>query len=148
MYRCCNCRHVFPEPLTKQTAIGPVLGCPWCGVDDLAEVEECEDCGKYLEENDNYAGLCLDCLRQRIDYPTALSYLLARDYLRDFLATVDGSLAVCAGKGAILKAYLVHENDDRDRGDEDFLNKVRDFILEDSVCATDFALWLRGEGRE
>lgn len=148
MYRCCNCRHVFPEPLKMQTAVGTVTACPWCGVDDMAEVEECEDCGKYLEEDDNFAGLCLDCLRQRIDYPTALSYLLARDYLRDFLVSVDGSLAVSSSMSGNLKAYLVHENDDRDRGNEDFLDKVRDFILEDSVCATDFALWLRGGGRE
>lgn len=148
MYRCCNCRHVFLDPITVRTETGPVSGCPWCGIDDMVEVDECDQCGKRYETDDLYGGVCLDCLKEALDYPTALSYLLARDYLREFLVSVDGSVAVSSSMCGIQMAYLLHENDDRDRGNEDFLDKVRDFILEDSVCATDFALWLRGEGRE
>lgn len=152
MFRCENCRHVFHDPITVTTETGPVSGCPWCGADDMIEIEECEQCGAYLEKGGLFASLCRDCLLEDLDYPTALSYLLARDHLRDFMIEICGAsdeshIANKATKADLMKAYLIFENMDRDTGEEKLLGALRRYILDDPVCATDFALWLKEENQ-
>lgn len=145
MYKCFNCGAVFEDVITVTDERGAVSGCPQCGADDLAIVDQCPDCGAYYESGDLFGGLCLHCLKERIDYPTALSYLLARDSLREFLTTVDGDYARTGDQHALLMAYLTHEIEDRNWGSEEFLNKLRDYILDDAICAVDFSTWLTGE---
>lgn len=144
MYKCDNCRHLFSDPITVKTETGRVCGCPWCGVDDLTEVELCEDCGRPFDPHDIYGGYCMDCLKASIDYPAALNYLLARDHLREFLAMVDGKTAENATRSGLIQAFIAHEADDRRRGVEYFLDQCRIYIVDDGVCARDFAEWREG----
>lgn len=144
MYRCENCGHVFSDFFTLSTEYGSHRACPWCGVDDMVVVDSCDDCGRYFEDGSLFCGRCLSCLRETIDYPEALSYLLAREYLREFLASLDGEIATRANKNGLIQAFLVHEDRDRDAGTTEFLDKLRDYILEDSLCANDFAEWKDG----
>lgn len=145
-FKCGNCGHVTDAPLTVKEENRAILACPHCGHYDLTEGDLCEDCGHFFEEKDLFGGLCLDCLRERIDYPTGLSYLMARDNLREFLETVDGDYARTGDQHALLMAYLTHEIEDRNWGNEEFVERIRDYILDDTICAVDFSTWLTGEG--
>lgn len=141
MYRCENCGHVFSDFRTYETPYGTHNACPWCGVDDMVIVDSCDDCGHYYEDGNLYGGVCLSCLRETIDYSTGLSYLLARDFLREFLTELDGAIATSAKKNGLILAFLIHENDDKNTGTTEFLDKLRDYILDDSICANDYADW-------
>lgn len=142
MWKCGNCRHITGTPLTIVTEGRAVLACPRCGETDLADGDICPECGHFFEERNLHGGLCVDCLRERIDYPTGLSYLLDWDCLRDFLETVDGDYARTADLHALLMAFLIHETEDRNYGRETFLEAMRDFIMDDPVGVSDFADWL------
>lgn len=148
MFRCFNCRHVFSDYLTMKTDEGTIRGCPWCGVDDMAEVFVCRECGRYFEEADLYGGMCLECVTESIDYSTGLTYLLARDYLESFMVEVDGEVAQSVDKPILLKAFLVHENEDQTTGRDVFLRKLRDFILEDMAVAGDYARFMVKEAKK
>lgn len=145
MFRCFNCGNVFEEPLTIKTEQGKLTGCPRCGIDDMAKGDICPDCGHFFEDKDLHAGLCSDCLRERIDYPTGLSYLLDWDFLRDFLETVDGDYAKTADLHALLMSFLIHETEDRNWGRETFLEALRDYIMDDPISVGDFASWMEEE---
>lgn len=145
MFKCGNCRHVTDLPLTATEEGREVLACPHCGDFDLVSGDICEDCGHFFEEANLFGGLCLDCLRERIDYPTGLSYLLARDDLRTFLEDIDGDYARTGNAHALLMAYLTHEIEDQNWGRETFLEALREFIMVD-CAAQDFAIWLAEEG--
>lgn len=147
MYRCNNCRKLTDEVMTIKTETGPVSGCPWCGVDDLEEVEICQDCGEAFDRREIFGGRCLVCLRETIDYPTALGYLLARDHLREFLRMTDGRSADRATRSGLIQAFITHEADDRQREKPHFLDECRVYILADRVCAHDFADWLEGDDK-
>lgn len=119
-----------------------VLACPHCGDTELTPGDICPDCGHFFDEYDLYGGRCLDCLRECIDYPTGLSYLLDWEYLRIFMETVDGDYASTADQHALLMAFLIHETEDRNYGRETFLEALRDYIMDDPVSVNDFANWL------
>lgn len=36
--------------------------CPYCGHDSLAEVEQCDDCGLWVDPSELYCGKCRDCI--------------------------------------------------------------------------------------
>lgn len=143
MYRCDNCRQVFADPVADKGE-PPVSYCPWCGDDSFFPVEACTECGVYFAENELFDGLCLGCLRKTIDYPAALAYMLTRECLRTFLEDHDGALATKAPPVALIQAFLSHEIEDTETGGTEFLNAIRDFILEDSICAHDYADWRDG----
>lgn len=145
MYRCDNCRHVFTDPITVRTETGRVSGCPWCGMDDMTEIEVCSMCGEYYESGGLNGGICVSCLRESIDYPTGLAYLNARQHLREFLETTDGSTAKKADRQGLILGFISHEAEDRRRGVSTFLDELRDYILADYICANDFSEWLTGE---
>ena len=145
MYKCENCRHVTDDPLTAKEEGRTILACPHCGHYDLTTGDICPDCGHFFEEKDLFGGLCLDCLRERIDYPTGLSYLIDWEYLRDFLETVDDDYAKTADQHALLMAFLIHETEDRNYGRETFLEALRDYIMDDPVSVRDFADWMEEE---
>ena len=145
MYKCENCRHVTDAPMTVVTEGRSVLACPHCGDYDLTSGDICPDCGHFFEAEDLYGGLCRDCLRERIDYPTGLSYLIDWEYLRTFMETVDDDYARTADQHALLMAFLIHETEDRNYGRETFLEALRDYIMDDPVSVRDFADWLEEE---
>ena len=145
MYRCLNCNAVFDNPLTIKTETGPVSGCPHCGLDDMEPVEQCPDCERYFDHKAlRFGGICEACLRQRIDYPTGLAYLLNRECLRDFMETIDGDDAECAPLRALILAFLTKQNEDMTREVSPFQERLRDFILDDLF---DFSEWLKEEER-
>lgn len=141
MIRCQNCNAVFESPLTVKTETGPVSVCPRCGLDDLAEVEQCPDCERYYEHKQlRFGGICEDCLRERIDYPTGLAYLIAREQLRFFMEEIDGDDAKDAPLRALLLAFLTKQTDDLTRAGSPFLKRLLDFILDDPA---DFSAWIK-----
>ena len=145
MYKCENCRHVTYAPMIANFEDGAALACPHCGDTDLTPGDRCQECGQFYEAEDLFGGWCLDCLREQIDYPTGLSYLLDWEYLRTFLETVDGDYARTADQHALLMAFLIHETEDRNYGRETFLEALRDYIMDDPVSVRDFADWLEEE---
>lgn len=108
-------------------------------------MERCKDCGAAFQEEGLFGGLCLGCLRDTISYDNGLRYLLSKQWLRFFMESVDG-----VGKRLkappLLMSFLDHEADDIQKGRTVFLDRLRDYILEDNICAVDYADWL--EGRE
>lgn len=141
MYRCLNCNAVFDNPLTIKTETGPVSGCPHCGLDDLAEVEQCPDCERYFEHKAlRFGGICEGCLRERIDYPTGLAYLIDREELRAFMEDLDGDDAKAAPLRVLLLAFLTKQTDDLTRAGSPFQERLRAFILDDPA---DFSAWLK-----
>ena len=72
------------------------------------------------------------------------NYLLVRDHLREFMVMVDGKTAENATRSGLIQAFIAHEADDRRRGVEYFLDQCRIYIVDDGVCARDFAEWREG----
>ena len=65
---------------------GPMYCCPYCGVNDIADTEECDICGKEFVEGEISHGFCLSCLWNEIDYFTALDYMKSKKgYLAQFI---------------------------------------------------------------
>lgn len=108
-------------------------------------MERCKDCGAAFQEAQLFGGLCLSCLRDTISYDNGLRYLLSKQYLRFFMESVDGVGARLKAP-PLLMSFLDHEADDIQKGRTIFLDRLRDYILEDRICAIDYAEWL--EGRE
>lgn len=67
MYKCNNCRSEFEEPSTKNIIAEEHLGisnlfqtrtrldidvCPNCGDEDLEEIQQCEICGEWFNEEE------------------------------------------------------------------------------------------------
>jgi len=139
MYRCLNCGHVFEAPTISrectQESCGVVYGCPVCGVDDMAHVSQCPECGKYFEDSDLTGGLCAACLRESINFHDGLAYLIARKQLQEFIVYSCEAEAEQIGKQ--MQAFITRQVTDQER----MLEELRDFILEDPE---DFAKWSDG----
>lgn len=145
MYRCLNCRHMFTDFLAVKTEKGKIGGCPWCGsTSSSIFVEVCDGCHRYFPERYIYGHFCRGCLREQIDYATGLRYLLAREFLRPFMESVGGPLPPRTRTPDILQAFLRLQTDDQKRAKPTFLNKLRDYITADRICAKDFGEWLEG----
>lgn len=102
----------------------------------------CNLCKAAVPYDRLYGGLCLSCLRQRITYDEGLRYLMAKDFLGYFLDGVTGIRG--ASTPGLLMEFLDLEIDDVKTGRTAFLDRLRDYILEDGICARDFAEWLEG----
>ena len=67
-YMCENCGEVMePDELKLIPNGGGDIGedwyvCPYCGHDSLAEVEQCDDCGHWVDPSELYCGKCRDCI--------------------------------------------------------------------------------------
>ena len=108
-------------------------------------MERCKDCGSTVQEAYLFDGWCLGCLRDSISYDNGLRYLLSKQYLRFFMESVDG-VGHRLKAPPLLMSFLDHEADDIKTKRTVFLDRLRDHILEDNICAVDYAEWL--EGRE
>ena len=86
---CFNCGKTFHanEIVRKfDWDTGPSYCCPFCGVDDIAETQECSICGEDFLEGEIYSGFCLGCLWEAIDYDVALAYMKGHEnWLAEFL---------------------------------------------------------------
>lgn len=97
---CFNCGKFFPDEDVVQRRDGEtalhIYCCPYCGVDDIGESEECSICGKEFPEYETSHGFCLHCLWETIDYDLALEYMKGDDYVQlvEFILNdwFDGSL--------------------------------------------------------
>ena len=108
-------------------------------------MERCKDCGCVMQEEYLFDGRCLGCLRDSISYDNGLRYLLSRQFLRYFMESVDG-VGTQFKAPPLLMSFLDHEAEDIQTERTIFLDRLRDYILEDKTCAHDYADWL--EGRE
>ena len=88
---CFNCGKFFPdEDVVKrrdgETALH-IYCCPYCGVDDIGESEECSICGAEFPEGETHSGFCLGCLWEAIDYDVALEYMkyLGKEAVAEFM---------------------------------------------------------------
>lgn len=78
MYRCDDCCELFEEPTIKKDMVTDdpypmyqdIGVCPHCGSTDYSFVEECEECGCYVEPDEmlevedaqgNCKSICSDC---------------------------------------------------------------------------------------
>lgn len=102
-------------------------------------MSKCDVCFDLERDDGPY---CLNCLRQRITYDEGLRYLMARDFLGYFMEGVTGIRD--ASTPGLLMEFLDCETDDVKTGRTAFLDRLRDYILEDGICARDFAEWLEG----
>lgn len=86
---CYNCGKTFhPNEIVRDVDpdSGPMYCCPYCGVNDIADTEECDICGKEIVEGEISHGFCLSCLWNEIDYFTALDYMKSKKgYLSQFI---------------------------------------------------------------
>ena len=147
-YRCLNCREIFDEEelSTVTEDYGEThSACPYCGTNDMTAVKACPECGEYYEDGDLFGGRCPDCLRELIDYPVGLRYLLAKDYLRDFLGTLNEEAVGKADKANLIRIFINLEVDEKMTGKTSLLEPMRDYIMDDAVSACDFAVWLDGQ---
>lgn len=84
MLECSKCHEIFEyEDLKVDYTEGGYYGelhysCPYCGNDELDEVEQCARCGKHLlpEELHGTVGslMCDDCIDEVADVRTVLEY--------------------------------------------------------------------------
>lgn len=136
MYRCLNCGNVFEAPTIShdcgRDACGVTYGCPVCGVDDMATVSQCAECGRYFEDSDLTGGQCQHCLRESIDFHIGLSYLIARKTLQDFI--VYSCEAETEQIGKQMQTFITRQVTDEEKMREE----LRDYILDDPE---DFVRW-------
>lgn len=75
MYKCNRCGRMFEEPSVEKDGHGFDDGlyeefecCPYCG-GDFYEVWQCEVCGKWESEDDQYIadGICEKCFQEYIE---------------------------------------------------------------------------------
>jgi len=87
MHYCTNCNKEFDEPRIEKTTYEDYFGvvnefknhhsmnlekCPYCGSDEIEEMETCDNCGEYCLEHDltdtsemvgmGVGRVCPDCL--------------------------------------------------------------------------------------
>ena len=106
-------------------------------------MERCKACGAVVREGGIYGGLCLPCLRDTVSYDNGLRYLLSKQWLHFFMESVDG-VDKRMKAPPLLISFLDHETEDIKKGRTVFLDRLRDYILEDNICAADYADWLEG----
>lgn len=68
MVMCGECGEVFEDSEIKRVrhSDGDAWDeCPYCGSDELRDVEQCDECGRWEAPEDIYHGICSDCLLDR-----------------------------------------------------------------------------------
>ena len=80
MYYCNECDTFFDEPETKSQSVPYGMGnahfefdvCPFCKSDDIEETENCRECGEPLTEDNNFSGLCKNCIAEDMNLATTM----------------------------------------------------------------------------
>jgi len=130
---------------------GPSYCCPHCGVDDIAETQECEICGKEFVEGEISHGFCLSCLWNAIDYDLMLAYLKDEGLLADFMVTFFFGAGTLKDSSPEFDAHLEETfrrmvANDKLLGWHEFLDRCRDFCIPVrdkgfNAESNDFAEW-------
>lgn len=98
MYICEECGEVFEVPINWVEPHGEELsGCPYCK-GAYVEVIECSLCGDYHRDEDLYDGICIECIKNSIDYDCALDFLEQKELLAEFLTVCWWEVAELANK--------------------------------------------------
>jgi hypothetical protein len=111
-------------------------GCPYCHSDAYEEAEKCEKCGEYYNKYDLTDGYCDDCIKSIITYELALVFLKQEDKLCDFVFKQIFKLPNCDCvtdelREEMQQIYFRRITDDRIRNCEDFLNSIKEYIMQD-----------------
>lgn len=153
---CDGCGHLFDDGEERSVTVVPGLVekvCPICG-DSYGPARYCAGCGKPFPESELFEDWCSSCLRDTVTYETALDYLQSEEIqgvplLLDFMFSVFYQQTVKFGYAisdklmyACRERFLRQRNDDLLCGKSEFLNMVRDYILEDHTNKTYYAEWL------
>ena len=80
--KCEKCGEIFAnDEVAKDYCDGGYRGephesCPYCGCDDLIDVEQCSICGKWVERSYGCMGheVCEDCLLDNMDVRTVCDF--------------------------------------------------------------------------
>lgn len=87
MYRCLDCKEHFRDPREERVEewsefwgrpVAEVIvrdRCPYCGSEDITEVNECEACGEPTERI-----FCDECHRELDEYLDAIKYAFKIDH--------------------------------------------------------------------
>lgn len=158
MKKCLDCGCVFEELAEWTEPHGEIMhGCPNCHVGEIVEAGTCRGCFEVFAESELYGGYCKNCLRDRIDYDNALAYLIENDYLADFMFcmiwNMDGETPSNVSVEFSLELQEIYK---RKVADEklmnafvknpryEFLEALKNYLLEDSYTTDDFGNWLEG----
>lgn len=152
MYKCLECGHIFEygeEKDWREPHGEEMSGCPICG-SAYEETRMCRQCGGEFLDDELHDGYCVECLREKVTYDTALEYLVAGNLLMDFmLGKFYGCDEVPTKPSekfaeAMRENYLRMKADDLLCGKFDFLDCIREYIIDDDgECGQDdFAEWL------
>ncbi len=112
-YLCHNCEETFDEPKTDTQSVPYGMGnaafefyvCPYCNSDDYEEVTECKECGKVIDEDNNFSGLCAECVKENCNLPVTVfdfSVDIEPDAVSDFALKCLGA----KGINEILRQYF------------------------------------------
>lgn len=149
-YKCIKCGHIFEagEQFEWTEDYGEKWsGCPVCH-GEYEETRQCECCGSEQFEDDLFWGLCLDCIRDGVNYEMFLSYLEDRDLLADFMFTAYESEKpenISDKLKAVLRElFLRSRADDLLCDKREFLDKCIDYVFNANgdIGKADFAEWL------
>lgn len=105
MYRCERCGELFDDPEMRTEVVGEYMGapaketyavCPWCGDDELEEMNRCI-CGGWKAKTADY---CDECIKARDEIVESsiielerwlnLDYVDASKLLRSFFEEPEG----------------------------------------------------------
>lgn len=161
--KCFNCGSIFdPADVSHyREDYGQVFSaCPICGSSDIGDTECCSECGREFEPEELRAGLCLDCMWEKIDYDLAYRYMVETDGLAEFLfqdwfgtGKVTINQPSDEFKQFLSETFKRLVADEKLLGRDDFLVKCKTFCLpryptEWLWTGEEFAEWYEEQRRE
>lgn len=153
MYKCLDCGKEFEHPHEYEECVGCFWGdpayqtfkeCPHCG-GDYEEMKRCAMCGESYLEEDLTNGYCEYCMKNEINYDSALRYFKNENLLRDFFFVYYWQMCESMPDmenqdldDLLILAYNQKVLYDKETGKTIFLQQLMDYVLKDIYCWTEF----------